>query len=305
MVTIHLLLVFTPEQVHAIAKKYNYTEISHNANSRVISFRKGTSRINVYYTTGTVGTCLNHPTKGKTQLFRRNVTLAQLDTIFANPRTHTGKGYYQRSKASQEWKSGTEFMTDMARRWEYVATAADLIDGDVTVLPLLVEAMNRISHMLWERGTVPSMDNLLYDCGSLSGIMTMTLKVADGFGAVGACSETDARKVLQEGGPRPELEYLECFAGCGNLQPFLNANHDTLVSVEDMLCSLPIRLRREVCNWLIGLRRCGYVLVDEYFSYSCSQNVLALHEEYSQTYYTKNHLAQVCKIHGLVAEKEE
>ena len=53
-------------------------------------------RINVYYTTGTVGTCLEHPTQGRTQMFRRNVTLAELEGIFRYPRVHTGKGYKQR-----------------------------------------------------------------------------------------------------------------------------------------------------------------------------------------------------------------
>jgi hypothetical protein len=52
-------------------------------------------RINVYYSTGTVGTCLSHPRQGKTQLFRRNVSKHQPQDIFENPRTHTGKGYYQ------------------------------------------------------------------------------------------------------------------------------------------------------------------------------------------------------------------
>ena len=55
---------------------------------------KGNIRINVYWTTGTVGTCLDHPRQGKTQLFRRNVDLSSLRAIFQNPRTHTGSGYH-------------------------------------------------------------------------------------------------------------------------------------------------------------------------------------------------------------------
>jgi hypothetical protein len=39
---------------------------------------------------GTVGTALDHPVKGKTQLFRRNQSLEDLAQIFANPRLHTG-----------------------------------------------------------------------------------------------------------------------------------------------------------------------------------------------------------------------
>ena len=40
--------------------------------------------------TGTVGTCMDHPNQGKTQLFRRDQTLDSLSAIFKNPRVHTG-----------------------------------------------------------------------------------------------------------------------------------------------------------------------------------------------------------------------
>ncbi|KAJ3076225.1 hypothetical protein HDU98_004838 [Podochytrium sp. JEL0797] len=66
--------------------------------SRVISFANEDSRVNVYYTTGTVGTCMDHPIRGKTQLFRRDCSLADLAAIFADVRVHTGKGYYRRSQ---------------------------------------------------------------------------------------------------------------------------------------------------------------------------------------------------------------
>ena len=39
---------------------------------------------------GTVGTCVDHPRQGKTQLFRRHQTLHSLEDIFYNPRVHTG-----------------------------------------------------------------------------------------------------------------------------------------------------------------------------------------------------------------------
>lgn len=51
------------------------------------------ARINVWFTTMTVGTYLEHPKQGKTQLFRRRVTEKELKLIFKNPRAHTGKGY--------------------------------------------------------------------------------------------------------------------------------------------------------------------------------------------------------------------
>lgn len=87
---------YTIPQVREIAKKHQYKEIVLNEPSRLISFRKEDVCINVYYTTGTVGTCLNHPRQGKTQLFWRNVTLQEIDSLFAKPRKHTGKRYYHK-----------------------------------------------------------------------------------------------------------------------------------------------------------------------------------------------------------------
>jgi hypothetical protein len=61
-----------------------------------LSFKRYDNRLNIYYTTGTVGTALLHPARDvATQLFRRNVTLAELVAIFMQPRAHTGKGYYR------------------------------------------------------------------------------------------------------------------------------------------------------------------------------------------------------------------
>jgi hypothetical protein len=78
-------------------------EMSLNESSRVISFKNAESdtRINVYYTTRTVGTALTHPSQGKTQLFRRNCTTEELVKIFHDPRVHTGRGYKRKHHASQ------------------------------------------------------------------------------------------------------------------------------------------------------------------------------------------------------------
>ena len=89
--------------VRVMARMCRLQETMFNEISRVISFSsqlgEETARINVYYTTGTVGTCLEHPRLGKTQLFRRGCTMEALATIMANPRVHTGKGYYKRKNA--------------------------------------------------------------------------------------------------------------------------------------------------------------------------------------------------------------
>mmetsp|Transcript_10068 Transcript_10068/g.18319 ORF Transcript_10068/g.18319 Transcript_10068/m.18319 type:complete len:213 (-) Transcript_10068:94-732(-) len=84
------------------AKRLRYTLVSHNKQSRVVSFLKHTQgmgkvKINVYYTTRTVGTCIEHPKQGKTQLFRENINTRELlKLIFTNPRAHTDKGYKRR-----------------------------------------------------------------------------------------------------------------------------------------------------------------------------------------------------------------
>ena len=116
--------------IREIAQRHGYTEIDYQPNIKMISFKKTfiekilpkvkvrvnlddlicqptelpvevketmTCRLNIYYSTMTVGTCLNHPKKGKTQLFRKNVwNVDLLENLFFNPRFHTRKGYYKK-----------------------------------------------------------------------------------------------------------------------------------------------------------------------------------------------------------------
>ena len=66
------------------------------------SFKAGPVRINVWITTGTVSTSLDHPKAGKTQLFRKNgPDYEMLDRIFENPRVHSGSGYREKKKKEQ------------------------------------------------------------------------------------------------------------------------------------------------------------------------------------------------------------
>ena len=56
----------------------------------------------MWLTTGTVSTSLDHPTSGKTQLFRKNGPDYQLlERIFENPRVHSGSGYREKKKKEQ------------------------------------------------------------------------------------------------------------------------------------------------------------------------------------------------------------
>lgn len=72
--------------------------ICYQQSNGLLSYRKIFNgvicRINIYTTKMTVATCLDHPKKGKTQLFRKNVDEEDLRKILKNPRAHTGRGYY-------------------------------------------------------------------------------------------------------------------------------------------------------------------------------------------------------------------
>ena len=88
------------QQITEMAEKHTWWVLDYQENLGMISFSKATEddtcRLNVYITNMTVGTSLDHPTKGKTQLFRRAVDKTLLNSIFKDPRTHTNKGYQKK-----------------------------------------------------------------------------------------------------------------------------------------------------------------------------------------------------------------
>jgi len=88
--------------LRVVAEYYGWHEIQHDDYQQLISFkhpkRPEHGRINVWYKRMTVGTALAHPFKGKTQLFRKFVKPKEMQRIFQNPRTHTGRGYYTRKE---------------------------------------------------------------------------------------------------------------------------------------------------------------------------------------------------------------
>lgn len=84
------------EIIDDIAKRNGYVCFDYQENIGMASYSDGATRINVYLTRMTVATCLNHPKKGATQLFRKNVDISMLNEIFSYPRKHTGKGYYKK-----------------------------------------------------------------------------------------------------------------------------------------------------------------------------------------------------------------
>lgn len=95
------------ESVKKLAiEEHDYELTYYSKESRLISFQPLPSddidddshevRINVYWNSGTVGTCFDHPTRGKTQLFRRNIGMDDLHDVFQNPRVdNSGAGYYE------------------------------------------------------------------------------------------------------------------------------------------------------------------------------------------------------------------
>jgi len=87
-------------ELNIIANQYGWKNININIPTKLTSYAKliedGACRIDVYYTTMTVSISLNHPKKGKTQLHRKHVSDKELETLFQNPRSHTGKGYYNK-----------------------------------------------------------------------------------------------------------------------------------------------------------------------------------------------------------------
>ena len=84
------------EITEKLAAEHNWEFLTYQDNIKMISFSKDEMRINIYLTTMTVGTCINHPKQGKTQMFRRDVGWDLLFKIFKNPRIHSNSGYQKK-----------------------------------------------------------------------------------------------------------------------------------------------------------------------------------------------------------------
>ena len=88
------------EFIDRIGIKHGWQFIEYQENIGMMYYHKSIDgfdcRINIYITKMSVTTYLNHPKKGKGQLYRKNVSPPELGKIFKNPRIHTGKGYYEK-----------------------------------------------------------------------------------------------------------------------------------------------------------------------------------------------------------------
>ena len=86
------VMVLDLEVVKAEAQRRGYTIVRIHDLNKQLQLRRVGEQVNVWWSTATVGTYLDHPRQGKTQLFRRNCSLVELREILDNPRKHTGKG---------------------------------------------------------------------------------------------------------------------------------------------------------------------------------------------------------------------
>ncbi|GAX22786.1 hypothetical protein FisN_11Hu323 [Fistulifera solaris] len=249
---------FTISQVREIAYAFRYTEIMLNDVSRVISFRRDRARINVYYSTGTVGTCLSHPTKGKTQLFRRDVTLQELKQLFQDPRLHTGKGYY-RKHVGQKWKNSVTgtYSSDFARRWEYVAEMTGLLGTNATSTATNVKIlMDEISSLLFgiKRGA-PCLSGTDHDELGRCVVRYLAVSQAKDDGAL----EVE----LEEFVSSYYAVSFKLLSDYGRALTGSSYDPDQYIRMLQLLRSLPISLRMEICQWLVRLLEPGHVLIQE------------------------------------------
>ena len=68
----------TIDDVSIIADSYGWDFMVHDKKGKMLSFKKEGKRINVYYTTLTIGVCV----PGNQQTFHRKMSLEQLEKLF-------------------------------------------------------------------------------------------------------------------------------------------------------------------------------------------------------------------------------
>jgi len=255
----------------------------------------------VYYTTGTVGTFLNHPTKGKTQLFRRNVSLDLLGQIFRNPRIHTNTGYYRKSN-SQSWKSIQEdgrevFEVDSAQRWRYVASATGLSKSD-NELVRIANFCNLYDSMYWDRGQEPRLRQKKYGCGSLMVLSNTLLEVAEDL--IGCPVKFVHHSGTSEKHPEVSLNWNPCCPGSD--VAFLAQHRGDVRNLKYILQGLRRDIRIELIQWFYSRDHSGYQLTnandESPIITSRADAIVDAHFHYADLAYTKKGAAMMCRYHG-------
>ena len=289
-------MVLSVSGIRQIASDYGYEEIELNTTSRVISFRRQTTRINVYYTTGTVGTCLNHPSKGKTQLFRRNVTrLDALERIFDNPRIHTGDGYYTRKNIAQQWKNEmtNETLADSVRRWMFVGAATGIVQND-RERKVITDICTKWDALTWNPGQDPHPKKTRYNCGSGGAMMLMMYEIMqETSGDFYVCSSHDVNDYHDGKRGEPEDQKGEgcCGLTCDKYQTFMENHTDDLKQLQRQFMSLRKELRIELVHWFLTRQRQDFYFTDMNFrpiaQTKYHHQLHFAHIEYGQTNYPK------------------
>lgn len=90
--------VLNEQELDYMAETYGWEKML--GSSIMAAYRDTTRgmRLHFWLTTGTVGSYLDHPHQGKTQLFRRSIDMARAAELFRNPRQHTGVGYHRKGE---------------------------------------------------------------------------------------------------------------------------------------------------------------------------------------------------------------
>jgi len=296
------------KDIRSIARDNGYEEIGLNENSRLISFRGGPSkstRINIYYTTGTVGTCLNHPKRGKTQLFRRNISsLDQLGVIFSNPRVHTGRGYFTRKNIRQQWRVGTTdvFVCDSMCRWMYVGPATGLVQNNKE-LETIGEICYDWDRLYWDPDMPPHIYHTRFACGSHGGLLHMLYEVVrETRGDFETCSQKEAAKYLNGEIDASEVDNEVPYDHvCPNVVAFREAHLEDIDHLKDNFMSLRKDIRIELAQWFLCRDVSGYVFTDLGFNTFTTKYTDALidaHKEYGQLMYPKK--TKMCNCCGVL-----
>lgn len=84
-----------------IAQCYGWKRIEHLEEEKIVLCRRNGVRVNIWYDRMTVGTAMDHPRLGSTQMLRKYVSMEMLEELLDNPRLHTGNGYML--KKGRQW----------------------------------------------------------------------------------------------------------------------------------------------------------------------------------------------------------
>lgn len=110
-----------PSEIIAVATSMGYKERRPEVSSTLFFEERNPSHdmppvlLNIYYTTRSIMTYLNHPTQGTNELWRSNAyqDIEELKTFLENPRRHSGKGYRNKNKAVRGCAQCGEFKERM------------------------------------------------------------------------------------------------------------------------------------------------------------------------------------------------